>query len=150
MNSDGGRMMIAIPARPIRDDESRPRSTAVRFLLAALMWTVAIGTPLVVDRLIHRLIVREEVGYWMVALPDLVILIPIIPLACAARSVSYRVRDSLIYIILPLGLLLSFRIFWRVAFLPYRDWQPRPDEIQSWERIENSGTKRKTYKRKCS
>jgi hypothetical protein len=53
-------------------------------------------------------------------------LLPSLVTAWLAPLVSYRRRDALWSLILwgwPFGILA-----WRVAYLPYRDWPPRPDE----------------------
>jgi len=47
--------------------------------------------------------------------------------AWLAPRASYRRRDALWWFINPVGLHVLVVIAWRVAFLPYRDWPPRPD-----------------------
>jgi hypothetical protein len=50
-------------------------------------------------------------------------------------KVSYRWFDCLMLAIPIVGQLMwAPRILWRIAYLPYRDWQPRPDEARSWVR----------------
>lgn len=46
----------------------------------------------------------------------------------APRS-SYRRRDAVLGLVPLLGWYLSALMAWRVALLPYRDWEPRGDEL---------------------
>ena len=47
-------------------------------------------------------------------------------------EVSYRWFDCLMLAVPIVGQLLwAPRILWRIAYLPYRDWRPRPDEDRS-------------------
>lgn len=46
----------------------------------------------------------------------------------APRS-SYRRRDALLGLVPLLGWYLTALMAWRVALLPYRDWEPRADEL---------------------
>lgn len=48
---------------------------------------------------------------------------------CLARLVSYRWFDTFAILIPGYGLLWMFKILWRVANLPNRDWQLRADEL---------------------
>lgn len=52
-----------------------------------------------------------------------------------ASRVSYRWRDVLFMLIPFYGLYWLFMIAWRLAYLPYRDWLPRPDEAASWVQV---------------
>lgn len=56
------------------------------------------------------------------------IVVPVAVTAWLAPRVSYRRRDALWWLTGGVGLYLFAVIAWRVAFLPYRDWAPRPDE----------------------
>jgi hypothetical protein len=42
---------------------------------------------------------------------------------------SYRHRDAWLGLVPLFGWYLACVISWRVALLPYRDWEPRPDEL---------------------
>jgi hypothetical protein len=42
---------------------------------------------------------------------------------------SYRARDGWLGLIPLYGWYLTCVLCWRVALLPYRDWEPRPDEL---------------------
>ncbi|MFI2652812.1 hypothetical protein [Micromonospora fulviviridis] len=55
------------------------------------------------------------------------IAVPVAVTAWLAPRASYRRRDALLWLIGP-GLYIFAVIAWRLAFLPYRDWTPRPDE----------------------
>jgi hypothetical protein len=46
----------------------------------------------------------------------------------APRS-SYRRRDAVLGLVPLLGWYLAALMAWRVALLPYRDWEPRGDEL---------------------
>jgi hypothetical protein len=46
-----------------------------------------------------------------------------------APYASYRRRDAWLGLIPLLGWYLACVISWRVALLPYRDWEPRHDEL---------------------
>ncbi|MDZ5445599.1 hypothetical protein U2F26_23180 [Micromonospora sp. 4G57] len=55
------------------------------------------------------------------------IAVPVAATAWLAPRASYRRRDALLWLVGP-GLFIFAVIAWRLAFLPYRDWTPRPDE----------------------
>jgi hypothetical protein len=42
---------------------------------------------------------------------------------------SYRRRDAWLALVPLLGWYLTAVLAWRVALLPYRDWEPRPEEL---------------------
>jgi len=42
---------------------------------------------------------------------------------------SYRTRDGWLGAVPLYGWYLTCVLCWRVALLPYRDWEPRPDEL---------------------
>lgn len=49
-----------------------------------------------------------------------------------AVRVSYQRRDAVFLLVPVWGLVWSLRIIWRIAFPPFRDWAPRPDEAGGW------------------
>jgi len=51
--------------------------------------------------------------------------------AVLATKVSFRWFDSLCLLIPIYSIIWQFRIAHRIAYLPHRDWQPRPDEVKS-------------------
>lgn len=53
-------------------------------------------------------------------------------LAYISTRVSFRVRDVLVILIPFFGVIQYIRLFWRLAYLPYRDWALRPDELRPW------------------
>jgi hypothetical protein len=60
----------------------------------------------------------------------------LITCACSGLAVrvlapwgSYRPRDGWLGVIPLYGWYLTCVLCWRVAFLPYRDWEPREDEL---------------------
>jgi hypothetical protein len=46
-----------------------------------------------------------------------------------APRASYRHRDAALALVPLVGWYLSCVLSWRVALLPYRDWEPRADEL---------------------
>jgi len=55
--------------------------------------------------------------------------------ALAATRVSYRWFDAFLLLIPIFGLFFLVKLAWRLAFLPYRDWAPRPDEAPRWRKV---------------
>jgi hypothetical protein len=49
--------------------------------------------------------------------------------ATLAPHASYRRRDAVLGLVPLLGWYLIALMAWRVALLPYRDWEPRADEM---------------------
>ena len=48
----------------------------------------------------------------------------------ALPHVGYRRRDWALVLLVPFwGLVVAWRLGWRAASLPYRDWRPRDDEL---------------------
>jgi hypothetical protein len=83
---------------------------------------------LVVNELAHR---RAPEARWFVA--DTVDLLagglPGVLLLPAYRRVSFRKRDVLFFLLLPFwGLVIAWKVGFRLTSLPYRDWPPRPDQ----------------------
>ena len=52
-----------------------------------------------------------------------------VAVAVLARQVSYRRRDAWLGLLPLYGWYLIAVLAWRVALLPYRDWEPRADEM---------------------
>ncbi|WP_406077790.1 hypothetical protein [Micromonospora sp. NBC_00858] len=63
------------------------------------------------------------------------IALPVAVTAWLAPRASYRRRDALLWLVGP-GIYIFAVIAWRLAFAPYRDWTPRPDEVSRmrWRR----------------
>ncbi|WP_446216557.1 hypothetical protein [Micromonospora sp. IBHARD004] len=94
-----------------------PLGPVPRTLIAAL---------LVLGVTVPALIIRELVGDDPLA--DIGwIAVPAAATAWLAPRASYRRRDALLWLVGP-GLYIFAVIAWRLAFLPYRDWNPRPEE----------------------
>jgi hypothetical protein len=53
----------------------------------------------------------------------------------ALPLVSYRRRDVLLMGIPLYNLGLFGQTLWRLTYLPYRDWPPRPDEAARWRQL---------------
>jgi hypothetical protein len=62
-------------------------------------------------------------------------LIPAVVMAIVGPRISYRRRDWLLMLVPLYGWYLMFVIGWRLSYLPYRDWSPRPDEAASWQQL---------------
>jgi hypothetical protein len=57
------------------------------------------------------------------------------------KKVSYRSVDVLLLLFVPIWpFVVAWRVGWRLAFLPYRDWQPRPDETDRVVPVDDTGT----------
>lgn len=98
-----------------------PLGPVPRALIAAL---------LVLGVTVPALLIRELIEATMGSGPlaDLgVIVVPVAATAWLAPRASYRRRDALLWLIGP-GLYVFAVIAWRLAYLPHRDWTPRPDE----------------------
>jgi hypothetical protein len=110
---------MCIPDRP-------PRSRRRRVLLAGLLWF-----PVQVASLALMLLARTAgaPGYWV----DWISVLPLLGIyGPLASLVSYRKRDVLLVLVPVWQLIWTMRITWRVVFLPYRDWPPRPHEGSDW------------------
>jgi hypothetical protein len=55
----------------------------------------------------------------------------------AATKVSYRWFDFLLFFIPFYNVVLLGRLAWRLCYLPYRDWAPRPEEVATWRRVDH-------------
>jgi len=67
----------------------------------------------------------EPLGVWRLAVNALVsvLFLPVL------RLVSYRRRDVLVLALVPFWqLAVAWTVGYRAAYLPQRDWAPRPDE----------------------
>jgi uncharacterized membrane protein len=94
----------------------RPRTVVKRLLIAGLLDLAAYGTA-------SGLVTLAEyrTGNRHLIVLAYVVLAPLV--AWLAPKVSYRRRDALIA---PWAFAV---IAWRIAYLPYRDWPPRDDEM---------------------
>jgi hypothetical protein len=98
-----------------------PLGRVPRTLIAALLVLGVTVPSLVIRELIEARMGNgplADVGW---------IAVPIATTAWLAPRASYRRRDALLWLVGP-GIYIFTVIAWRLAFLPYRDWTPRPDE----------------------
>lgn len=98
-----------------------PLGRGSRRLIAALLVLGVILPSFIIRELIEATMGTgplADIG-WMA--------VPVTATAWLAPRVSYRRRDALLWLVGP-GLYIFAVIAWRLAFLPYRDWTPRPDE----------------------
>lgn len=94
-----------------------PRRYAARILLAALIDVLVLGAAAGAGDLVRASTGRPDLsflGFWAIVVPFVVRFAPL---------VSYRRRDAVA------APWLVFRIAWRLAYLPFRDWPPRDDEV---------------------
>lgn len=102
------------------DTAPRPRSHGLRLLLAALIDAAVLLASFGVFWLVDAQTEREGLARAGALLPLLAFT------AWLAPRVSYRRRDALLVFVAGY---VVFVIAWRLAYLPYRDWTPRPDEV---------------------
>ncbi|MBM0260826.1 hypothetical protein [Micromonospora sp. 4G55] len=101
---------------------SRPPLGRLPRTLIAVLLVLGVTVP----SLLIRELIKARVGNGPLA--DLGwIAVPVATTAWLAPRASYRRRDALLWLVGP-GIFIFAVIAWRLAFLPYRDWTPRPDE----------------------
>lgn len=110
-----------LPAAP-----SAPRPRWLRLVFAVAGVLVVFGTVSVAARL-------PPFGLFVGALLQIAVVAIVAPL------VSYRRMDAFAMLIPFYNVYLSCRMAWRLAYLPYRDWEPRPDEAEAWQRLRHPG-----------
>jgi hypothetical protein len=118
------RMVIDLPAIA-----PRPRPTALRWVYTVLLMTVLVGLPWAAREATTALDDSAS-GSW----PPPALVLFILG-ALIARRVSYRWFDAFLLLIPLFGLIYMWRFAWRLSFLPYRDWPPRPDEAPHWRKV---------------
>jgi hypothetical protein len=105
------------------DHRSIPRGLIVRALLAVLLFAVAVVPGWTLGRL-----VEDWTGWglldWLVTCAGNAAAVRLL-----APHGSYRPRDAWLGLIPIYGWYLVCVLCWRVALLPYRDWDPRDDEL---------------------
>jgi len=117
-------MVVDLPALA-----PQPRPAPLRWVYTVLIMAALIGLPWAVSEA-TRPLDGEALVDWPP--PTLVLLIVG---ALIARRVSYRWFDAFLLVIPLFGLIYVWRFAWRLAFLPYRDWPPRPDEAARWVKV---------------
>jgi hypothetical protein len=123
---------------------NQPRGRVLRVVITVVLWVAAVGAgPLIVDlAVVDPVLVRllgDDANVLASAQQVAAVVLLVSQLAVFAwlcPKVSYRWFDCLMLAIPIVGQLLwAPRILWRIAYLPYRDWRPRPDEASGWVRI---------------
>ncbi|MET8371230.1 hypothetical protein [Micromonospora profundi] len=90
-----------------------------------------VAAVIVLAAIVPYLLVRElvETLFDAGAMADLApLVVPVVLTAWLAPYASYRRRDALLWLV-GVGGLVFVVIAWRVAYAPYRDWRPRPEEV---------------------
>ncbi|WP_319463160.1 hypothetical protein [Micromonospora sp. RTP1Z1] len=95
--------------------------------------TVLLMTAVIIPSLLIRDLIAARTGLRPLADVGAVV-VPMAVTAWLAPRVSYRRRDALFW---PVGVggYIFVVIAWRLAYLPYRDWPPRPDEAPRARRL---------------
>ncbi len=104
--------------------QQRPRWLC--HLVAFVFLVLTLAVFLVLRDVAHTMrrdqLTADSVHLLAMGLPGL-LLLP------AYRRVSFRKRDALFFLLQPIwGLVIVWKVGFRLTSLPYRDWPPRPDE----------------------
>jgi hypothetical protein len=102
---------------------SSPRGLTSRSVLAAGLFAAAVVPGWTLGDLAERW-TGSQVLDWLVTLAWSAAAIRVL-----APYASYRRRDGWLGLVPLLGWYLLCVLAWRVALLPYRDWEPRADEL---------------------
>lgn len=115
-----GSELSVLPAR-------RPRW--LRHVVAAGFVVLDLAIVLAVHELARRLALPDAPWFVAESVDLLASGLPGVLLLPAYRRVDYRRRDVLFFLLLPFwGLVIAWKVGFRLTSLPYRDWPPRPDE----------------------
>jgi len=90
-----------------------------------------VAAVIVLASIVPYLLVRElvETRFGAGPMADLApLVVPAVLTAWLAPYASYRRRDALLWLV-GVGGLVFVVLAWRVAYAPYRDWRPRPEEV---------------------
>lgn len=117
--------LSSIAARPHRPGgvAARPRGLVGRSMVAVAVFAAAVVPGWTLGDLAERwtgnaLLDWVITGGWCAA-----------AVALLGPPASYRRRDAALGLVPLLGWYLLALMSWRVALLPFRDWEPRPDEL---------------------
>ncbi|MET8141371.1 hypothetical protein ABZU32_13780 [Sphaerisporangium sp. NPDC005288] len=133
--------LSSLPSRALAPGEPLPYTPEVRRKRARLL----LLTFFVLPSLVVIVGIVSGAGQGIKTPMTVVVLIacvvPSLFLVVCAPKGAYRRRDLLI-----LGNRKTCRLLWRIAYLPYRDWPPRPDEIRRMERVVIPGSDMLVYR----
>ncbi|MEV6847254.1 hypothetical protein [Actinoplanes sp. NPDC051411] len=105
------------------DRRSMPRGLVARALLAVLLFAVAVVPAWTLGDL-----AGDRTGWglldWLVTCAGNAVAVRLL-----APLGSYRPRDAWLGLVPIYGWYVTCVLCWRVALLPYRDWEPRDDEL---------------------
>jgi hypothetical protein len=114
-------------SKPKSCSVGRPRPVALRVLLTILLW---IGAYLLAG-LVGLAASGSDAQVSSTGSGTGTLLL-LAEYAWLARKVSYRWFDVLFAMIPFYGFFWMLRIMWRIAYLPFADWTPRPEEANNW------------------
>jgi hypothetical protein len=100
-----------------------PRGLVSRSLIAALLFVLGVVPGWALGDLAERW-TGSGLLDWLVTGAGTALAVRVL-----APWGSYRPRDGWLGLIPVYGWYLTCVLCWRVALLPYRDWEPRPDEL---------------------
>lgn len=97
--------------------------------MAAGFVVLDLAIVLAVHELAHLLALPDEPWFVAETVDLLASGLPGVLLLPAYRRVGFRQRDALFFLLLPFwGLVIAWKVGFRLTSLPYRDWPPRPEE----------------------
>jgi hypothetical protein len=116
-----------------------PRGRVLRAAITAVLWLVVFVGPVVLnEEVVVPLLQALNGDAWGadLAIGAVWLVAQFAVFAWLCPKASYRWFDCLVMVVPIAGLAIwAPRILWRVAYLPYRDWRPRPGEADVGQRI---------------
>lgn len=109
--------------RPGMQSAASPRGLVSRSLIAAVLFVLAVVPGWTLGDLTEGW-TGSGLLDWLVTSSWIALAVRVLAPWC-----SYRPRDGWLGLIPVYGWFLICVLCWRVALLPYRDWEPRPDEL---------------------
>ena len=77
----------------------------------------------------------DDLALYLRPVPVFALLFQVGVVAIVAPRASYRRVAGFAMLIPVYNVYLLCRIAWRLTCLPYRDWEPRPEEAAGWRRV---------------
>lgn len=118
-----------------RDENRGSRPLPLRLVAALTIWVQICLSGVPVFLVLYEPLKGSPLIRY---LPYAVTFTPMLVLAVVARWVGYRSRDALLWLLPGYDVAWAFKISWRLANLPYRDWPEwdatEPPEMR-WSRV---------------